>query len=388
MKTSTRLRELRIQGFKSIADQTIKLQPLTLFIGANGSGKSNLVSFLSMAGVMQARNLQEWVGKQGGANDILHFGSKKTQKLAGRIAFEKDNGSAYYSFQMTASASDHLLFTGEEIGIQAKNAHSFRQFPLESTGSKESALADPLNATNGFLVQEGPSPEELEAVQAIAHLLRGCQAYQFHDTSVHAGIRLPCAIDDNRIFQRHGENLPAWLYRLQAKHIDSYEFIQDSIAQVFPDFGGFELSPDPLSEKKIALRWRHKSEEGTFGAHQLSDGTLRFMALCALLLQPVDLMPDMVLIDEPELGLHPAALVLLASMVQRVVDLGKQVLLTTQSSGFLSHFEPEQVVVVDRKDGASEFRPVSKMGLDLKTWLEEYESLGALWETNLLGGRP
>jgi predicted ATPase len=117
----------------------------------------------------------------------------------------------------------------------------------------------------------------------------------------------------------------------------------------------------------------------------LSDGTLRFICLTTLLLQPKSLLPDTLLIDEPELGLHPFAINLLADMLQEAAE-SKQVIVSTQSVELLNAFQPEDVVVVQREEDASVFKRLDKAALS--DWLADDYSLGELWKRNILGGRP
>jgi predicted ATPase len=151
-----------------------------------------------------------------------------------------------------------------------------------------------------------------------------------------------------------------------------------------PDFADFILEPSQLNEREILLKWTHKGRDYEFGSHQLSDGSLRFVALATLLLQPEEKLPLLIALDEPELGLHPAALEVLAGMA-RAASLHGQVVFATQSSVFLDDFEPEDVVVVNSRSGASEFKRLSSE--ELAAWREEY-TLGEIWEKNVVGGGP
>jgi predicted ATPase len=133
------------------------------------------------------------------------------------------------------------------------------------------------------------------------------------------------------------------------------------------------------------LEWTERGRPDTpWKAHVLSDGTLRFICLATLLLQPPQLMPDIILIDEPELGLHPYAINLLAQMLKRAAET-KQVIVSTQSVELLNAMAPEDVVVAGRDNGATTLKRLDSA--DLTDWLEDY-SLGELWKRNVLGGRP
>ncbi len=163
-----------------------------------------------------------------------------------------------------------------------------------------------------------------------------------------------------------------------------YRRIIATIRLAAPHFGDFELEPSKLNPNRILLNWKEIGSEYLFGPHQLPDGLLRFMALTTLFLQPEDEIPNIIVIDEPELGLHPYALNILIGMVRKVSHRA-QVILATQSVSVLDQFETENIIVVERIEGSTRFkRPDPKK---LESWLEEY-SLGELWEKNVIGGRP
>jgi len=205
-----------------------------------------------------------------------------------------------------------------------------------------------------------------------------------HDTSITSKMRKTAQLNDNGFLQPDGSNLPAFLYLLQEKYQESYRLIRGAVQRVAPFFDDFILRPDPLNEETIRLAWRHKNSEQYFGASALSDGSMRFIVLATLLLQPDRFRPSVILVDEPELGLHPYAMALLASLIKQASQTS-QVIVSTQSSVLLDHFEPEDVLVAERAGGGTRLTRLESPRL--KAWLEDY-SLGQLWEKNELGGRP
>ena len=225
-----------------------------------------------------------------------------------------------------------------------------------------------------------------KATQPIAghvrHDLDSYRIYHFHDTSSSARVKQTGDVDDNRRLHTDACNLAAFLYRLQQKSAGHFQNIEDTIRQIAPFFEGFQLRPSELNPDKIRLEWREKGSENYFNAHALSDGTLRFICLATLLLQPT--MPAVILLDEPELGLHPAAISLLAALLESAAQ-KTQVLVATQSVTLINQFTPELVWVVERENRASVFKQLESA--DMSAWLENY-SLGELWEKNILGGRP
>jgi predicted ATPase len=177
--------------------------------------------------------------------------------------------------------------------------------------------------------------------------------------------------------------LAPFLRRLREKHLQHYERIVQTIRLVAPFFDDFVYRKD--SEERIDLEWFEVGDPDTpFGPRQLSDGTLRFIGLATLLLQPASLQPDTILIDEPELGLHPYALSVLSGMLKQAAE-AKQLLVSTQSVELVNALDPEDIVIVNRVAGESRFERL--IPEELAEWLEDY-ALGDLWKMNVIGGRP
>ena len=132
------------------------------------------------------------------------------------------------------------------------------------------------------------------------------------------------------------------------------------------------------------MEWVEREQDVPFKASLLSDGTLRFICLAVVFLQPVELQPATILVDEPELGLHPYAITVLGSLM-RATAKEKQIIVSTQSVDLLNQVEPGNVIVVDRDGGKSSLRRLQ--GDHLAEWLEDY-TLGELWKKNIFGGRP
>jgi predicted ATPase len=176
--------------------------------------------------------------------------------------------------------------------------------------------------------------------------------------------------------------LAAFLYKMQQLSPGHYARIVKTIQLVVPNFRDFYLRPDPFQPESIALEWESTNNDYLFSAAELSDGSLRFMCIVTMLLQP-DL-PGLILLDEPELGLHPSAVALLAGLLQKAA-VRSRVIISTQSAALVSQFQPEDIVVVEQKNNVSIFKRLDPG--DVQDWLDEY-TLGNLWEKNAIGGRP
>jgi len=379
-KDFLRLKSITISGFKSFDNEEhcIEFGDITALIGANGSGKSNLVSFFKLMSYMMTSALQQYIGEQGGASSLLNFGPKKTPVLSAKFVFENEEIYDDYEFSLAHAVHDSLIFTHEINSYHKKKLYDTPKKWTLRPGTKESGLA-----------LEVLKHKDFEPSELICKLLRNCNVYQFHDTSSTAKIRNKGYINQNEYLYHDGGNLAAFLYGLKEneKNKQYYEKIVRHIKHVFPPFGDFNLMPDKRNENYIMLDWFMQNDLSYhLGAHQLSDGTLRFMALAALLLQPPQNLPRVIVIDEPELGLHPEAIVELAGMV-KTASQHVQVILATQSPVLLDEFLPEQVTVIERDPQTKSSIFKKKNAGELRDWLEEY-TLSEMWDKNILGGRP
>jgi predicted ATPase len=365
------LRRVILRGFKSIKAMDLELRPLNILIGPNGAGKSNLVSFFKLLNEMMAGRLQQYVGTSGRAQSILHFGPKITSQMEARLDFEVDNGVDTYTMRLFHAAGDTLVFADESLSFLQTGYTSPKLIPL-GAGHQETRIGE-------------QADKDEPMAKVFRYLLNHCRVYHFHDTSPTARVRLYGYIEDKRWLMPDAGNLAAFLLRLRETNGGSaYKRIVKTIRLIAPFFGDFDLEPSGPTNKDIILNWRDKGSDQLFGPHQLSDGTLRAMCLIALLMQTDDELPDLIVVDEPELGLHPYALNVIASLFKKASH-HKQVIISTQSSSFLDNFDAEDVIVVNREGKESLFERPDPTKLE--AWLEEY-SLGEVWEKNLLGGGP
>jgi len=360
---------ITVKGFKSIASvEKLALGPINLIIGPNGSGKSNFIGVFSFLHEIREGRLNDYVRKAGGAEQLLHFGSKMTNEILIRISFRQEVNK--YDLILKPTTDDSLYPANEWVYLgDQKHAHPLSLSLSPRENGKEAGISDP----------------KAERIASWVRLRLGrWRLYHVHDTSDTSPLRKTVKLNDNAFLRPEGSNLPAFLYLMLKKHPVEYSLIRRTIQRVAPFFDDFQLNPDPLNEEAIRLAWKHKISDQYFGVSSLSDGTLRFIALATLFLQPEAYRPSVILVDEPELGLHPHAITLLASLVKQVSQ-KTQVILSTQSSLLLDHFQPEDVLVADRVEGRTQFTRLDSARLS--AWLEDY-SLGQLWEKNELGGRP
>ncbi len=360
---------ITIKGFKSLASiERLPLRPINVLIGANGSGKSNFVEAFSFLRAIRKGNLRNYVSRAGGAERVLHFGSKATQSLKIRISFIDEKNQ--YEIILNPDDADGMFPSQETAYFWIKERYTTPMNARLRPRSSEAEISDP--------AIEDP------VAQHIQKHLDSWRLYHFPDTGAASPMKKTGDVNDNRFLRPDGSNLAAFLYRLQETDRDRYRLIRDTVRLAAPFFEDFALEPLALNEDKILLEWKHRGKDAYFDASSLSDGTLRFMALATLLLQPQRLRPSVILLDEPELGLHPYAIALLASLIAQA-SAETQVILATQSSLLLDHFSPEDVLVAERARGATTLTRLKPE--ELKEWLADY-SLGQLWEKNEFGGRP
>lgn len=344
-----------IDGYKSIQHTDVELRPINILIGSNGVGKTNFISFFKLINIIYEQRLHNYT-MQNSAEKLFHYGLKQTSELKGYLAFE-DNA---YEVRLQARDNGSLFIAEERSYYQSS---SFNVSNIDESQIKNSSTYRD---------------------RWLRDYLQSYKIFHFHDTSKGAPLRSSANINDNRYLKTDGSNLPAFLFMLQEKYPKTLRRIELTIRSVMPYFGNFSLAPSLLDESQINLQWSDiENNEKYFDANDLSDGSIRFIALATLLLQPT--LPKVIIIDEPELGLHPTAIVKLAGMIKSVASRGCQIIVSTQSVNLINNFDAEDIITVDRKDKQSTFNRLNND--TLQHWLNDY-SLGELWTKSIINGQP
>lgn len=349
---------IEISGYKSIKSERIDLNPINLLIGANGSGKSNFISFFDFLNRLYNKNINEYIALTGGENKILHKGQKVTDTISFKLEFE--NGNNGYSANLKLG-SDGLIFTEERLIYRSDRGIDI------SRSDREARIK---------------STDNYRAKYVIRYLER-FRKYHFHDTSDKSPFTIPSHIENDIYYLYYnGSNLAAFLYDIREKEKIVYNKIVKTVQSIAPYFSDFYFIPN--SENFVKLQWKDKNSDTVYGVNDLSDGTIRFIALTVLFMQPN--LPDTIIIDEPELGLHPSAIAKLAGMIKSVSAKGSQVIIATQSTDLISHFSPDSIITVDQIDGCSKFNRLNAE--KLQEWLEDY-TIDDLWKRNIITtGQP
>lgn len=320
------LRKIKVSGFKSIKDCELSLGQINVIIGGNNSGKSNLISVFSLLQEFFGKRLQEYVDRSG-ANQLFYKGKQNSEK----ILIETHFGQKSYEFS--------LVLTSDKKPV----VHY--AYPV---------FENPSWLVYHFRGERSPG-------------MSGQEKRIIHPKALRCD----------------GSNLADTLYFLKKEHKRNYKEIVGTIQLVFPRFSDFLLLiPSENGRNPIPLKWFQKDCDVAFSANHLSDGMFQFICLATLLLQPQELQPTTIIIDEPELGLSPYSISILAELIKQAT-VNKQIIIATQSADLLDRFAPGNVIVAEHGENGSEFkRPDDR---DLALWFDEGYTMSELWKKNILG---
>ena len=372
-----RIEAVRIQGFRSLANVALtEVADTTVLIGANGSGKSNFIRFFEMMSwMLRVRRLGELVARRGGASDQLFGGSRRTPRMEAELSLRTDAGRNDYRFALSHGHPDRFGFTEEAFRFSRLGFPLQAQWQYLGSGHDEARIVEAAQAGVG-------EENNRRTASVVVHLLRNCAAFQFHDTSHSSNMKRDWDVGDNKTLRTDGGNLAPILLRLEQEDVARFDQICRYVGRILPIFDRFELTE---SYGKVALRWKPKGMDKSCGAHLTSDGSLRFFALVTLLNLPAEMLPDVLLLDEPELGLHPAAITLVANMIKSL-STERQVIVATQSPLLVDAFDLEEIIVAELRGERTEFHRLEAS--DYREWLDDAFTTGELWQKNLIGGRP
>ncbi|WP_338416265.1 AAA family ATPase [uncultured Sphaerotilus sp.] len=366
-KLQGRIAKVSIQGFRSLRQiESLELPQLAVLIGANGAGKSTLIQFFEMLSwMLKAQHLQEFVLRHGGGDDQFFMGARQTPAIHAEIQLETPAAFNDYRFSLThLSANDTVMVSGEAYRHSDKSKPTVARWQEIPDSSKEAVLPTKASTT----------------AKTICHLLRQCTTYQFHDTSDKASIRMRWDVTDAVRLRSDGGNLASVLLTLRENHFKRYQLVVRQIQRVLPTFKEFVLEPN---YGKVDLRWIGQHSDKVFGPHLTSDGSLRLFCLLTLLNLPPDQLPDVMFFDEPELGLHPHAITLVAETLKRLSK-NRQIFIATQSPYLVDCFELENIIVASANNGETVLRHLSRA--HYQRWLDDEYQLSDIWLQQATGG--
>jgi len=372
------VKDVKIEGFKSYGTglENLELDRINVLIGANGAGKSNFISFIELLSAIATDRLGKYVAENGYADALMHFGIKNTENINVCVTLADDNEELIYECSLQHGVNGELFVSREAVGI-AGNGDKEEKKWIYSIFGKSSIL---LNDTDD---------DSIAIRRRISGFLAACRVYHFNDTSITSKIRQPGSVWDHKYLRTDAGNLAAYLYHMKWEESlkPYYNRIVSFIREVFPRFHDFDLElPYEGTDVKLSLTWYEKDCDEVFGPNAFSDGTLRFIALTTLLLQPAKYLPKVIVLDEPEIGLHPNAVSILATMIRMASEYA-QIIIATQSVELLNEFEPEDIIIADYDDKKRTSILKRPKYSELEAWLEDY-TLGDLWLKNVLGATP
>jgi predicted ATPase len=363
------LKKIQLIHFRSFFQTEVDIKNINVLIGGNGAGKSNFISLFPMLNYIQIGRLGDWIANKGGFDNIVYNGIQENEFINLSFFFEAEsaNGQNIYELSLRATEENYIV-EAEKFGFWKFHDSPKPIFQHQETNQKETKLK--------YLAER-----KAEIPYYIYSNIKGFQVFHFDDVSANSNKKRLQNIDEGYPLHPEGDNIAAFMYYLKQNYIDYYDKIREIIRLVTPYFDDFVLEPALSNSNQIKLKWREKNHLKIFSAALISDGTIRFICLCALLLQPTP--PLLIVIDEPELGLHPLAMSFLAELIKKA-SCRTQIILSTQSVTLLNQFEPSDILVVDRDQSGSQIKRLNEQ--ELQNWLDEY-SLGQLWENNYIGGR-
>jgi len=317
------------------------------------------------------------VQRQGGADDQLFGGRGPTPQLDAELCLKTDAGRHDYRFVLAHAHPDRLIFLEEAFRFSRVGEPGQADWQYAGSAQSEAGIVD-------IARPAASSHPGQKTASVVVNLLRNCAAFQFHDTSDGSRFKQSWDAYDNRYLRAHGGNLASILFRLKTEDIRRFDIICRHIGRILPSFDRFIIEEQ---YGKVSLRWKARNTEKTFGAHLTSDGSLRFFALVTLLNLPPEMLPDVILLDEPELGLHPAAIMLITEMIRSLSqNQNRQVIIATQSPLFVDAFGLESILVLDLYERATQIRRPDPESY--RRWLEQDYSSGLIWKKNIIGGNP
>ena len=348
------INSIEIEGYKSIKKTILELKSINLLIGSNGSGKSNFISFFEFLNQLYEQKLEAYISLRGGQEKMLFQGLKVSSNIKSHLSFNA--GLNGYSFTLTAG-ENNMIFTKEHLWY---NNDSW--------------------SMTSYTPKAGVKFNKKGRGKYVNDFLKNFRKYHFHDTGKKSPFSSTSHIDNDAFFlYEEGSNLASFLNNILHNDKIIYSRIIQTIQSVAPYFSDFFFQPN--QQGNLRLQWQSKHSSTIYGANDLSDGTLRFIALTTLFLQPN--IPNTIIIDEPELGLHPFAIAKLAGMIKSVTLKNAQVIIATQSADLINHFNAEDIITVDQVNGESIFTRLNETHLE--SWLEDY-NIGDLWQKNIIKG--
>jgi len=380
-----KIKRIRIAGFRRLRDVEIEMRSMMVLIGANGVGKTSILDSVSLLSASAAGGMNKALNSIGGMADICTHGYPK------KTSFEADlDCPGYkplqYELELEAkgqgySISREKLAQDREGGRPGPFLHidsiydNIKYYDIEDRHLIQHDWEhNPLESSLSQVEKMFKQPRELQ------NTLSSITQYHALDVGARAPVKLPQQMKPALLPGEDGEDLIPFLYNLRESDRDRFEAIEDTLRVAFPSFEN--LNFPPVAAGMLSLTWKERTFRDPIYAHQLSEGTLRFLWLISLLHSPN--LSTITMIDEPEVSLHPELLNILADLMREASN-RTQIIVATHSDRLIRFLEDREVVVMDiDEDGYASAQWADKM--DLHEWLKDY-CLDEVWRMGRMGGR-
>jgi predicted ATPase len=388
---------IKIEGFRSIKETELSLNPLTVLIGPNGSGKSNFMDLLSLIAEASYGHLAEGMANRGGFDNVCFKGDpgdifvefrfkpegifqEERTSVRFRLKLKRFGSYPRVWFEQIEKAPDQYHTSPLQLMRRDKDGCEFRSI---KTGISEDLEEKALESESELAIFQVKDKDKYPTPYKLLRLLQEWAFYRDINVGPNAPIRQPDLVRPTVRLVADGGNLASVLYSIQQQHPATWKEIEEILETVYSDFHSITFPPEG-GDGKVLLRWweRPFEKKSGFSAGLLSDGTLKLLCLLAILKSPDP--PPMICIDEPELGLHPDWIKLVAELLISAAT-RTQVIIATHSPQLVSKLEPDSIIVANKSGGATKFQHLDSG--ELSKWLEEF-SLGELWMAGHFGGRP
>lgn len=379
-----RFGQLSIQGFRRLRDVRLDLRPLSVMIGANGTGKTSVLDVLSLLASSAQGKLSSSISELSGLANVLTYDRAADLELA--ITMEVPGHEPLeYSLWLRPQGIAHVV--REEMLKQKRKSYSAPFLHINSHESdvkyydpEKKKLLHPTWEHNPLETSLAQVPKMFQEPENFRRRLASSTFYHVLNVDPRSPVRLPQSIGPAELPGRNGEDLVSCLFYLSQTDRHRFEAIEDSLRAAFPRFERLDFPP--VAAGTLGLAWRERGFSKALYTHQLSEGTLRFLWLTTLLQSPG--LTALTLLDEPEVSLHPELLSLLADQL-REASQRTQLIIATHSDTLIRFLDPGEVVVLDStEDGMTTLTRADE--LDLGEWLKDY-SLDELWRNGRIGAR-
>jgi len=346
-----RLQRCEISGYRALRHLSVELRGLNVLIGINGSGKTSFLDIFSLLAEGARGDLRDAIRSRGGFDSLLsRFVARGKSQEAFQVELQTAPlpGKAQQTYRLRLATRG----TGYQIDEETLSSESTQWLTRQEDRARYNDGERQIAPTWDFKGQElalAQTSREYAEIEWFRTRLAEVAAFGALDVGPSAPIRLPQNLDPSRRLPgSNGRDLISALYNLRAADDPAYERILDAIRAGFPGFQGLEF---PLTGAgKATLLWRERGLREGCQAYELSEGTLRFLWLVTILLSPDR--PDIVLIDEPEVSLHPELLKLLSGILQESAE-HSQIFVATHSDRLLRWLEPGDLVILDRDESGT-----------------------------------